>query len=54
MKNGRWFIIIGNIKTNEVLAFEKTEIEDNRLDIIIMSPDIILIWGDKLYINETD
>jgi len=33
--------------------YEETEIDDGgRMDIIIMNPDIILIWGDKLYIHE--
>jgi hypothetical protein len=41
------------LRLNE--KYDETEIEDSgRLDIIIMSPDIILIWGDKLYIHETD
>ena len=51
MKNGRWFIIIGNIKTNEVLAFEKIAFKEKRnRKINFIAPKEIDEDSIKLYI----
>ena len=51
MKNCRWFIIIGNIKTNEILAFEKIAFKEKRnRKINFTAPKNIDEDSIKLYI----
>ena len=51
MKNCRWFIIIGNVKTNEVLAFEKIAFKEKRnRKINFTAPKNIDEDSIKLYI----
>ena len=50
-KNCRWFIILGNVKTNEVLAFEKVAFKEKRnCKITFTAPNIIDEDSIKLYI----
>jgi len=51
IKNCRWFVIIGNIKTNEVLAFEKIAFKEKRnRKINFTAPKDIDEDSIKLYI----
>ena len=51
IKNCRWFIIIGNVKTNEVLAFEKVAFKEKRnCKITFTAPKNIDEDSIKLYI----
>jgi hypothetical protein len=51
IKNCRWFIILGNVKTNEVLAFEKVAFKERRnCKITFTSPSLIDEDSIKLYI----
>ena len=51
IKNGRWFVIIGNVKTNEVLAFEKLAFKEKRnKKINFTAPKDIDEDSIKLYI----
>ena len=51
IKNCRWFIIIGNVKTNEVLAFEKVTFKEKRnCKITFTAPKNIDEDSIKLYI----
>ena len=51
IKNCRWFIILGNVKTNEVLAFEKVAFKEKRnCKITFTAPKNIDEDSIKLYI----
>ena len=51
IKNCRWFVIVGNVKTNEVLAFEKIAFKEKRnRKINFMAPREIDEDSIKLYI----
>ena len=51
IKSGRWFIIVGNTKTNEVLAFEKVAFKEKKnKKINFTAPENIDESSIKLYI----